>query len=148
MNALIGEWTMEAVFPRDPDRVFRGGKSVFEWLKGERLLVQRSTAPGGEIPDSLAIVAAPPRAKTYVQHYFDSRGVVRLCQMTFRRRVWTLQRDTADFSPLDFHQRFIGKLSADGRTIAGEWQTSADGRSWTKDFDLIYRRVGRRGTRR
>ena len=124
--------------------MFRGGTGVFEWLKGKRLLVQRSTMPGSLVPDGVEIVVVPPRGTRYVQHYFDSRGVARLYQMTFRRRVWTLQRDTADFSPLDFHQRFVGRVSADGNTIAGEWQTSDDGTAWTKDFDLIYRRKKRR----
>jgi hypothetical protein len=146
LDVLVGEWSMEAVFPDDRGggQVMRGGTSLFEWLKGKRLLVQRSTMPGSLVPDGVEIVAVPSRGTRYLQHYFDSRGVVRLYQMTFRGRVWTLQRDTADFSPLDFHQRFIGTVSADGNTIAGEWQTSDDGKAWTKDFDLIYRRTKKR----
>jgi saccharopine dehydrogenase (NAD+, L-lysine-forming) len=61
--------------------------------------------------------------------------------MTFRDGVWTLSRDSPDFSPLDFRQRFTGELSADGRTISGRWETSKDGSTWEHDFDLTYRKL-------
>jgi hypothetical protein len=77
----------------------------------------------------------------YVQHYFDSRGVARTYAMTFNDGVWDLLRDAADFSPLDFSQRFSGTFSADGRTIEGEWQTSPDGSAWERDFGLTYRKI-------
>jgi hypothetical protein len=47
------------------------GRAVFEWLYGG-----------------------------YLQHYFDSRGVVRLYAMTFEDRVWTLTRTKRDFGSL------------------------------------------------
>lgn len=47
----------------------------------------------------------------------------------------------ADFSPLDFSQRFTGTFSDDGRTIQGRWETCHDGSTWEHDFDLVYRRV-------
>jgi hypothetical protein len=36
---------------------------------------------------------------------------------------------------------FTGELSADGGTISGRWETSADGSTWEHDFDLTYRKV-------
>ena len=93
-------------------------------------------------PDSLAIVAADPRTGGYTQHYFDSRGVVRLYAMTFTDGVWTLIREAPDFSPLDFRQRFTGTFSADGNTITGAWEKTADGGEWEHDFALTYRRTG------
>jgi hypothetical protein len=45
------------------------------------------------------------------------------------------------FSPLDFHQRWLGTFSADGDTIEGRWETSPDGRDWELDFELIYHRL-------
>jgi len=35
-------------------------------------------------------------------------------------------------------QRYIGKLSDDGRSITGRWEFSEDGKSWKVDFDLNY----------
>ncbi|MGI8462194.1 MAG: hypothetical protein ACR2OC_11275 [Solirubrobacterales bacterium] len=61
--------------------------------------------------------------------------------MSFSDGVWKLWRSSPDFSPLDFHQRFEGRFSDDGKTIAGSWETSDDGSSWSHDFDLAYARV-------
>jgi hypothetical protein len=76
-----------------------------------------------------------------VAHHFDSRGVARLYAMTLAANVWTLLRDSPDFSPLDFSQRFTGALSRDGSVINGRWESSGDGSTWTHDFDLTYRKV-------
>jgi hypothetical protein len=80
--------------------------------------------------------AAPSTASS------DSRGVVRVYQMTIEDGIWRLQRDEPDFSPLPFHQRYTGTFSADGQTIEGRWETSGDGRHWELDFGLIYAKVG------
>jgi hypothetical protein len=61
--------------------------------------------------------------------------------MTFDGRDWTLERGTADVSPLSFHQRWLGTF-ADGDTIEGRWETSPDGRDWELDFELAYQRMG------
>ncbi len=78
----------------------------------------------------------------YLQHYFDSRGVVRLYRMSLEHRVWTLYRTEPDFTPLEFAQRFVGTISADGNRIEGPWETSYDdGQTWERDFLLSYTRV-------
>jgi hypothetical protein len=141
LDIFIGTWDMEAIFPSNPGQVLRGGQTVFEWMKGQQLLIQRADIPAPEAPDSLAIVAFNPETKTYTQHYFDSRGVVRLYAMTFNDGVWTLLRTSPDFSPLQFSQRYTGTFSEDGNTIRGTWEVSRNGATWTKDFDLTYLRV-------
>jgi hypothetical protein len=108
---------------------------------GGQFLLQRTEVPIPEAPDSLSVVSFDPEAGTYTQHYYDARGVVRLYAMTFAGGVWTLTRETADFSPLDFRQRFIGTFSEDGNTISGAWETGHDGGEWEHDFALIYRRT-------
>ena len=40
LDALVGEWSMEAVFPLDPPVTGRGRVS-FEWLSEDSFLVQR-----------------------------------------------------------------------------------------------------------
>ncbi|HEY8952003.1 MAG TPA: hypothetical protein VIP78_05525, partial [Candidatus Dormibacteraeota bacterium] len=84
----------------------------------------------------------------YTQHYFDSRGVVRLYAMTLNRGTWILTRESPDFSSLDFNQRFMGKFSRDGETIKGSWETSKKrGSTWVNDFDLVFtRRTLKRGS--
>lgn len=81
----------------------------------------------------VAIIGFDSDKKDYLQHYFDSRGIARVYQMSFENGVWKLWRDTADFSPLDLLQRFTGTLSADGETIEGNWEICHDGSTWETD---------------
>ena len=145
LDAFVGEWAMEARFP-DGHPAASGdipqARSWFEWALGGQFLLQRTEVPVPEAPDSLSVVSVDPETGAYTQHYYDARGVVRLYAMTFAGRVWTLTRESADFSPLDFRQRFIGTFSDDGNTIAGAWETGQDGGGWEHDFALIYRRAG------
>jgi hypothetical protein len=137
---LIGTWTVEAEFPTLG--VVRG-RTTFDWLLGRRFVLERSEAEHPDAPDSHSVLAPDPaRPGGFVQHYFDSRGVVRLYEMAFDGRTWTLERRTPDFSPLDFAQRFTADLGDDGDTIAGRWETAPDGEEWRLDFRLTYRRTG------
>jgi hypothetical protein len=77
----------------------------------------------------------------YLQHYFDSRGVARVYKMSFGDGIWKLWRDSPDFSPLDFSQRYVGSLSDDGNIVSGAWEISHDGSTWEHDFDLTDTRV-------
>ena len=143
LDAFIGTWHLDAVFPHSPpsdegdDEV---ASATFEWTLDGRYLVQRTNAPR-PAPDSLAVVNFDPAHHTFTQHYFDSRGVVRVYVMTFDGQLWTLLRDAPDFSALDFSQRFVGTFSHDGNRIVGRWEISEDGVHWEHDFDLTYSKV-------
>jgi hypothetical protein len=89
-----------------------------------------------EAPDGIAIICFDADKATLLQHYFDSRGIARVYEMTFVDKVWTLQRFAA--AP-DFSQRFAGAFDDD--TIGGRWESSSDGRNWKPDFALTYTRV-------
>ena len=145
LDVFVGEWVIEARFRGDQptaEEVPRG-HSQFEWDLGRQYLVQRTEVPVPEAPDSLTIVSASPATGAYTQHYYDSRGTTRLYAMTLDDRVWTLTRESPDFSPLDFAQRFTGTFSADGTTISGAWESSLPGNhDWQHDFALTYRRAG------
>ncbi|HEY3506603.1 MAG TPA: hypothetical protein VGN37_27920 [Actinocatenispora sp.] len=136
LDVFVGEWDVSADFPTMGEMA--GAVSTFEWTLDGRFLVQRNETPIPEAPDGLMVVAAD--GDGYTQHYFDSRGVVRVYRMSFDGEQWRLWRDTADFSPLDFRQRFTGRFDAAGDTITGAWETSADGTTWEHDFTLTYRR--------
>jgi len=135
LRDLLGEWQLAVDLPGAEDV---RGHVLFEMM-GE-VLVQRTTVPVPQAPDSVCVVVTAGDG-TYVQHYFDSRGVARLYDMAFDGRTWTLERTKPDFSALEFDQRFVGSLSDDGATIAGEWQSSNDGEQWTRDFGLTYTRI-------
>jgi hypothetical protein len=141
LAALIGEWRMEATFNEIPATDV-GGSVLFEWLPGERFLVERWEVLVPEAPDGIAIIGADPENHgNFLQHYFDSRGVARVYKMSFGEGIWKLWRDSPDFSPLDFWQRYVGSLSDDGNTISGAWEICHDGATWEHDFDLTYTRV-------
>ena len=141
LAAFIGEWRMQATF-KDTPAIDAGASVVFEWLPGERFLIERWEVPVPEAPDGIAIIGADPEHHgNYLQHYFDSRGVARVYKMSFDDGIWKLWRDTPDFSPLDFAQRYAGSLSEDGNTISGAWEICHDGATWEHDFDLTYTRL-------
>jgi hypothetical protein len=140
LTALVGEWSLVAQFKDAPPA--EGGRVVFEWMPGMRFLIQRWEIPVPEAPDGLAVIGTDPESEgNFLQHYFDSRGVARVYKMSFGEGVWKLWRDSPDFSPLDFLQRYTGTLSDDGTMISGSWEICHDGRTWEHDFDLTYIKV-------
>ena len=143
LEPFIGEWTMEAVFPHaEPVETEGRARTVFEWLPGNRFVVQRWEVPHPDAPDGIAVIGYDAARQTLLQHYFDSRGVARVYEMGFDGETWTLERTQPDFAPLDFAQRYRGTFSEDKRTIEGAWELTTDGGQWQHDFDLTYSRIG------
>ena len=135
LDIFVGTWTAQVLVPGAPV-----GHVVFERALDGQYLVQHTTVPDPNAPDSLAVIAVDDSG-SYVQHYFDARGVVRIYRMGLRDGVWTLERTAPDFSPLPFWQRFQGTFSADGDRIDGRWERSDDaGATWELDFLLTYTR--------
>lgn len=98
--------------------------------------------PIPEAPDGLAVLGWDEGRGTFLQHYFDERGVARVYEMTLEGGVWTLERTTPDFSDFKFSQRFTGTFSEDGSRIEGTFEIADDHRTWEKDFDVLDTRVG------
>src|SRR4051794_4106879 len=119
LQPFVGAWRLESSLGAVR------ATSVFEWALGGAFLLQRTEVDLPEAPDSLSVITAD--GDSYRQHYFDSRGVVRLYAMTFDGHMWTLLRETADVSPLDFAQRYAGTFSDDGARISGRWETKHPG---------------------
>lgn len=141
LDVLVGEWRIEApAFTLAPELADQARMRV-EWALGGAFLLQTTSLPVPEAPDGLCVVGPDHDGDGYTQHYFDSRGIARLYAMTFDGRAWTLERRAPDFTPLSFHQRWIGEVAPDGAAIAGRWETSPDGRAWELDFELTYTRV-------
>jgi hypothetical protein len=135
LDALVGQWTMEAEPPGGPPWPGEG-RVTFEWLEGRTFLIERWTVDLPEAPDGIAIIGAGDAPETFRQHYFDSRGVHRIYEMTLRDGAWKLWRDAPD----PFPQRFSGEFSDDGKTIAGRWEKAEKASTWETDFDLTYRK--------
>jgi hypothetical protein len=134
---LVGRWRVEVSFA--PPGAVRA-ETTFEWALDGVALLQRAVIEDPAAPDALCVIAFAPATGGYTQHYFDSRGVVRLYAMTFDDGVWELRREAPDFSPLSFSQRWTGRLDPDGQGIRGTWEKTAPDGTWERDFDLTYLR--------
>lgn len=142
LDVLTGQWDMEATFEPgyfgqgSPGITGRGGRTTFEWLDGRFFLTQRFINEHPAAPSGIAIIGAGPEPGTFTQHYYDSRGVARIYQMTLDGGTWKLRREAPGF-----WQRYTGVISNDGKTITGAWEGSADGQDWKHDFGLTYIKV-------
>jgi hypothetical protein len=147
LEVFVGEWVMEVRFPGGPPPGAADGEPAararFEWALDGQFLLQRTTVPDPVVPDSLALIGVGLQTGAYTQHYYDSRGVARLYAMTLDADgVWTLSRESPDFTPLDFTQRYTGTFSADGNTISGAWEIGLADGELRHDFGLSYHRAG------
>jgi Protein of unknown function (DUF1579) len=134
LAVFVGDWRMTSSIATEAQTPPPAHAS-FEWLEGRRFLIQRWRVDHPEAPDGIAIIGFDEDQGTYLQHYFDSRGVARVYEMSIADRVWTLVRIAPGFS-----QRFTGTFNEAGDTISGRWERSNDGSSWERDFDLTYTR--------
>jgi len=134
LEPFVGRWTMEARFP-GAESTGPSGLSTFEWMVGGQFLLQRTESPAPGAPEAVTIVGPDPEGTTFTQHYFDSRGIARLYSMIFEEGIWTLQRDTPDFTSLPFRQAswvpsvtMAGASTADGNaptmTLTGSTTSS------------------------
>ena len=142
LDALFGEWEMEVSFEAGyfglggPPVAGRGGRARFTWLDGS-FLIQRFTADNPTAPSGIAIISPGETAEIFCQHYDDSRGVARICQMSLNDGVWKLWREACGF-----WRRCTGVFAGGGRTIKGAWEGSAEGPQGKHGFDLNYVRPG------
>jgi hypothetical protein len=133
LDDLVGEWTLTMTGAWFLDRLDTEvpGRATFEWL-GESFVAMHSEL-GGEPAWELVFGHSDAR-EAYTALYHDERGVARVFAMTFSPTEWTLTREDPDFS-----QRFVARREGD--RIVGQWDASEDGgRSWRKDFDVIFER--------
>ena len=142
LEPFLGEWHLTAEFVQFEAPPDVKATTTFEWLLDGTYLLQRATIDLDVAPDAQMVIAPDAdRPGAYVQHYFDSRGVVRLYRMTFDGRRWELVRTEPDFSPLEFGQRFVATFSDDGDTITGQWEIAHEPGEWELDFRLVYQRA-------
>ena len=136
---LVGTWEFEAFAG---DRSMGRGRARFDWIEDGAFVVERSDAkwtdPGwveNAPKTTQSVIGWDDSTDEIVQLYSDSRGVFRVYRGTLTDEAWTLERAAPDF-----HQRFVGEFSDDGRTIDGRWESSPDGTTWELDFPITYRR--------
>lgn len=125
LEVLVGEWRIETSLDLDPS--LGAARTTFEWALDGKFLIQRAKVPG-PIPDSLAVISTDPGTGAYTQHYFDSRGVVRVFEMELSADTWTLLRTKPDFTPLTpWPQRYVGNFEDENGRISGRWEKARRG---------------------
>ena len=139
LQPFIGEWSVEGKHVALPDAVIRG-RSVFDWWGDRAFLIHHSTLDHPDFPDSISVIGATRPDGGLAQHYFDTRGVHRLFDMTFERGVWTLDRKVVGAK--DFDQRMRATFSADGNSFAAEWEARDSGtHEMRPDLSAVYTRA-------
>ncbi|MGH2380736.1 MAG: hypothetical protein ACRDG7_05895 [Candidatus Limnocylindria bacterium] len=140
---LIGTWEFEA---RSGGRFLGRGRATFEWIEDGAFV--REHAVDQPSPDAdpdwvthspmpvTSILGFDDSTLEHVMLYSDARGVFRIYRMSLDNETWQVWRAAPDF-----HQRYIGAIRDQGRTIEGRWESSPDGSTWEPDFDLTYRKV-------
>lgn len=136
LEPLLGNWSIETSLDLDP--ALGAARTSFEWILDGAFLLQRAEIPHPLAPGVHALISADPESGAYTQHYFDSRGVVRVYEMELSEDTWTLLRTEADFSELPFSQRYTGRIEDGGGRITGQWEKADEGTDWELDFELSY----------
>ena len=143
-GSLIGEWHGEGELPFDPPLKMSAETSIGRL--GEFIVI-RSVGQPAELPDTISIVGGGPDGEPQPMHYFDSRGVKRLFMMAIDGATWKIWRAPGeDWNGPDgpgFNQRYIGEISADGKSIKGRWERGLGdaGDEWEIDFPFDYVRM-------
>ena len=125
LEPLIGEWLLAMVMPGQPvpeELPDIGARLTFEWMGQKAFVLQRWRVPIPEAPDGLALLGWDKGRGTFLQHYFDERGVARVYEMTFGAGVWKLERTKPDFSPSSFPNASLAPsvTTARGSTAPGK----------------------------
>lgn len=131
-DALIGAWATEATHPLVEGTV--PGIVTFEWLEGERFLVQRSHNDHELFPDAICVIGAPETGEGLVMEYFDSRGVRRTYGVSLEDGMLRIWREREGFD-----QRFSAVLGPEA--FVGRWQLARTPGDWQDDLAMSYRRV-------
>lgn len=134
LAVLIGDWSTEATHPALGDTVVPG-RARFEWVAGERFLIQRAESEHPELPDSISVIGVMEGGEDLSMQYFDSRGIHRLYRVAFNGSELRIWRDAPGFA-----QRLTLKLSNGNSTLAGVWALDMDGQGFRDDLAITYRR--------
>lgn len=135
LNILVGTWTTTGTHPLAPGKTLHG-RTTFGWIERGAFLAMHSQIDEPEIPSAIAIFGTDDATGECSMLYFDERNVSRRYETRLEGTEWRWWRNASDFS-----QRFVGTISADGRTMVCRGEYSRDGGPWEPDLVLTYRRV-------
>lgn len=140
---LVGRWTTEGTHPAVPGTVISGSSQV-EWLEGERFLIYRTQYEHADFPDAISIIGDTDGLH---MHYFDSRGVHRLFELTVADDGWAIVMDrhshARSFASNDapFSQRMTYTFEHADQEMSVKGRLSYDDVNWDDDLEITYRRA-------
>ena len=131
---LVGRWTTEATHPAVPGTVIAGSGDV-EWFEGERFLIYRTHYDHPDFPDAISIIGDTGGLH---MHYFDTRDVYRLFELTVAAEGWAIAMGLHGDPP--FSQRMAYTFEHVNQ-MSGKGQLSYDDVNWDDDLHITYRRA-------
>ena len=117
--------------------------SEIEWLDGEQFLIFRTHYEHPDFPDAISIIGDTDGLR---MHYFDSRGVHRLFELTVSADSWAIVMDrrspARSFASGDapFSQRMTYTFEDGDQQMSVKGQLSYDDVNWADDLEITYRR--------
>jgi hypothetical protein len=143
LEELVGEWDVSAVLD---GRTMATGTHRFTPVEGGAFLAYSGETKVADDAPQLwhdnaptsfhVLIGLDDASGRYGYLYWDSREVRRVYEMSFEDRVWRVWGRAGE----EFFQRFVGRVSDDGREIESRWERSTDGEAWELDFEGTYRR--------
>ncbi|HET6505624.1 MAG TPA: hypothetical protein VFG42_02435 [Baekduia sp.] len=131
-DTLIGHWSTESTHPKLDAAVT--GHTTFEWLPGDRYLIQRAHNDHESFPDSISVIGPRESGDSLLMEYFDSRGVRRTYDISCDAGTLHIWRDAPGFD-----QRYTAAL--DDESFTGLWQLAESPGAWHDDVAVSYHRI-------
>jgi hypothetical protein len=128
LDRLLGTWTFTMSHSALSEPV--SGRQRYERVLNGAFVLLHWTYDHPDFPDAIAMLDE----RTY--HYFDTRGVTRVFDLTIDDSGWAMIRRDEDF-----WQRSAGRFHGTD-AIDGTGENSLDaGHTWQHDFSMSYARV-------
>ena len=132
LQPILGDWIATS-------KAFSEGRGLMTVTLTEdgKFLRVESREDDNRFPHSTQLIGADDAHDECTVLYYDARGVYRVYLTRVVEGEWRMWREAPHFN-----QRYVGKISDDGRRIAGQWEFSENGQDWKVDFDLNYEKAG------
>lgn len=143
LEMMVGRWEGTGWMQRGPNReTFRGGENIQRKLDGLALLVEgrflnseKPGAPERVIHETLAVLSYDPKATGYKFRTYLATGSSGSFDATLIEGGWQW-----GFQFAGGQVRYTIKMTNDTWFEIGEF--SADGKTWTKNFEMTLKKVG------
>jgi hypothetical protein len=136
LTILVGEWKTVGTHPELPDKAING-RSSFNWIEGGAFLRWYSQVDEKDVPAGIAIFGSDNATGELFMLYFDEREVSRKYEASIENNTLKWWRTAPGFS-----QRYSWTIVDNGNTIIGKGELCKDGKTWKKDLDQTFTRIG------